>query len=46
MKVAKVIWEENPETQAIRELRKKVFVQEQGMNTEIIEDKYKKDVFN
>ncbi|MDU5109775.1 MAG: GNAT family N-acetyltransferase [Clostridium sp.] len=42
MKVAKVIWEESPETQAIRELRKKVFVEEQGMNTEIIEDKYEK----
>lgn len=39
MEIAKVMWKEGPETQAIRELRKKVFVEEQGMNTEIIEDK-------
>lgn len=43
MKVTKVVWEESPETQAIRKLRKKVFVEEQGMNTEIIEDKCEKE---
>ena len=42
MEVAEVVWGENPETQAIKELRKRIFVEEQGIGNEIIEDKDEK----
>ena len=36
MEVAEVVWGENPETQAIKELRKRIFVEEQGIGNQII----------
>lgn len=42
MEVVKVTWGENLETQGIKELRKRIFVEEQGMDKNIIEDKSEK----